>query len=118
MTKRGNGQGPVHLRGHGRWEAQIRLAGGRRKSPMGRPGARWSGGSAKCAVYLLRALLSTGFEGAGLNPPFSRQTNRADIHLAFLQLGFTLIALRFLGEPRPTRENGRPGRAALQYLGT
>lgn len=35
MTKRGNGQGAVYLRGDGRWEAQIRLAGGRRKSLYG-----------------------------------------------------------------------------------
>ena len=34
---------------------------------------------------------------------------RADIHLAFLQLGCALISRRFLGSPRPTRENGRPG---------
>jgi integrase len=35
MAKRGNGQGAVYLRGDGRWEAQIRLAGGRRKSLYG-----------------------------------------------------------------------------------
>ena len=35
MAKRGNGQGAVYLRGDGRWEAQIRLAGGRRKSVYG-----------------------------------------------------------------------------------
>ena len=28
MAKRGNGQGAVYLRGDGRWEGQIRLAGG------------------------------------------------------------------------------------------
>ena len=38
-----------------------------------------------------------------------RYEHRADIHLAFLQLGCALISLRFLGSPRPTRENGRPG---------
>jgi hypothetical protein len=31
MAKRSNGQGAVYLIGDGRWEAQIRLAGGRRK---------------------------------------------------------------------------------------
>jgi hypothetical protein len=35
MAKRGNGQGPIYRRGDGRWEAQIRLAGGRRKSLYG-----------------------------------------------------------------------------------
>jgi transposase len=37
-----------------------------------------------------------------------RYERRADIHLAFLQLGCALISLRFLGEPPPPRENGRP----------
>lgn len=32
MAKRSNGQGAVYLRGDGRWEAQLRLAGGGRKS--------------------------------------------------------------------------------------
>jgi transposase len=46
--------------------------------------------------------------------------HRADIHLAFWQLGCALISLRFLGSPRPTRENGRPGspRTASTILGT
>ena len=45
---------------------------------------------------------------------------RADIHLAFLPLGCARISLRFLGYPRPTRENGRPGlpRTAYAILGT
>ena len=29
MAKRANGQGAVYLRGDGRWEAQLRLAGWR-----------------------------------------------------------------------------------------
>jgi hypothetical protein len=49
MAKRGNGQGAVYLRADGRWEAQIRLAGGLRKSVYGQPGARWSASSAKRA---------------------------------------------------------------------
>ena len=36
MAKRANGQGAVYLRGDGRWEAQLRLAGGGRKSVYGR----------------------------------------------------------------------------------
>src|SRR5258706_2306076 len=32
MAKRANGQGVVYLGGDGRWEAQLRLAGGGRKS--------------------------------------------------------------------------------------
>lgn len=36
MAKRGNGEGAVYLRADGRWEAQIRMAGGRRKSVYGR----------------------------------------------------------------------------------
>jgi transposase len=49
-----------------------------------------------------------------------RAEHRADIQLAFVQLGCALISLRFLGEPRPTRENGRPGppRTASAILGT
>ena len=49
-----------------------------------------------------------------------RYERRADIHLAFLQLGCALISLRFLGSARPTRENGRPGppRTASAILGT
>jgi hypothetical protein len=35
MAKRGNGRGAAYLRGDGRLEAQIRLAGGRRKSVYG-----------------------------------------------------------------------------------
>jgi hypothetical protein len=49
-----------------------------------------------------------------------RCEHRADIQLAILQLGCALISLRFLGSPRPTRENGRPGppRTASAILGT
>jgi IS5 family transposase len=49
-----------------------------------------------------------------------RYEHRADIHLAFLQLGCALISLRFLGSPRPSREHGRPGppRTASTILGT
>src|SRR5262249_39070994 len=49
-----------------------------------------------------------------------RYEHRADIHLGFLPLGCALISLRFLGYPRPTRENGRPGppRTASAILGT
>jgi transposase len=49
-----------------------------------------------------------------------RYEHRADMHLAFLQPGCALISLRFLGSPRPTRENGRPGppRTASAILGT
>jgi len=49
-----------------------------------------------------------------------RYEHRADIHLAFLPLGCALISLRFLGQPRPARENGRPGppRTASATLGT
>jgi len=36
MAKRANGQGAVYLRGDGRWEAQLRFAGGGRKSVYGR----------------------------------------------------------------------------------
>jgi len=36
MAKRANGQGAVYLRGDGRWDAQLRLAGGGRKSVNGR----------------------------------------------------------------------------------
>ncbi len=32
MVKRGRGEGAVYLRGDGRWEAQLRLPSGRRKS--------------------------------------------------------------------------------------
>jgi len=58
MAKRGNGQGAVYLRGDGRWEAQIRLAGGRRKSVYGPPGGKWSGGCAKPAGCLPKACQS------------------------------------------------------------
>lgn len=49
-----------------------------------------------------------------------RDEHRADLHLAFLQLGGALITLRALSEPRPTRENGRAGppRTAAAILGT
>jgi hypothetical protein len=36
MAKRADGQGAVYLRADGRWEAQLRLAGGGRKSVYGR----------------------------------------------------------------------------------
>ena len=36
MAKRASGQGAVYLRADGRWEGQIRLAGGHRKSVYGR----------------------------------------------------------------------------------
>ena len=54
----------------------------------------------------------TGERGAG--------EHRADIHLAFLQLGCAPISLRFLGQPCPTRGNGRPGppRTGSAILGT
>ena len=50
----------------------------------------------------------------------TRYEHRADIHPVFLRLGCAPISLRFLGEPRPTRENGRPGppRTASAILGT
>ena len=41
--------------------------------------------------------------------PGSTASGAEDPLLAFLQLGCALISLRFLGSPRPTRENGRPG---------
>ena len=48
-----------------------------------------------------------------------RDEHRADIRLAFVQLGRALVSLRFLGQPRPTRGNGRPGppRTASATLG-
>src|SRR5690349_14574715 len=36
MGKRSKGEGAVYLRGDGRWEAQLRLGVGRRKSVYGR----------------------------------------------------------------------------------
>jgi hypothetical protein len=36
MPKRAKGEGAVYLRGDGRWEAQLRLGVGRRKSVYGR----------------------------------------------------------------------------------
>ena len=36
MARRAKGEGAVYLRGDGRWEAQLRLGVGRRKSVYGR----------------------------------------------------------------------------------
>lgn len=40
MAKGANGQGAVCLRGDGRWETQLRLAGGGRNRSMGGHGVR------------------------------------------------------------------------------
>ena len=58
--------------------------------------------------------------GSSASRDRSRYEHRADIHPAFLQLDCALISLSFLGEPRSTRENGRPGppRTASAILGT
>jgi hypothetical protein len=58
MAKRGNGQGAVYLRGDGRWEAQIRLAGGRRKSLYGPTRREVVRRLRKRAGYLLRVCQS------------------------------------------------------------
>ena len=80
MAKRANGQGAVYLRGDGRWEAQLRLAGGGRKSVYGRTRrevlgklreARWAVGQraasqfAKSDTCCFSGSLARGNQGSG-----------------------------------------------------